>query len=784
MANTLRIKRRATGNAGAPASLENAELAFNEVDNTLYYGKGTGGAGGTATTVIPIAGDGAFVALTGDQTVAGTKTFSSTVQGSVSGNAGTATKLATARNIALSGDATGTASFDGSANATIAATLATVNSNVGSFGSATQIPTITVNGKGLVTAVTTNTISTSFNIAGNSGTDTVNTGETITFTGTAPINTAVTNNAVTISAADATTTTKGVASFNSGSFAVTSGAVALAAVGTAGTYTKVTTDANGRVTSGTTLVAADIPNLDTSKITTGTFASARMPAYSGDASSTAGTTTLTLASVGTAGTYTKVTTDAKGRVTAGTTLAASDIPTLTASKISDFDTQVRTSRLDQMAAPTAAVSFNNQRITNVATPTQDTDAANKAYVDASRLGLDVKESVRVATTDNITLSGLQNVDGITLVAGDRVLVKNQTTASANGIYLASATAWTRAADFVNGQVTSGAFTFVEQGTENADSGWVLTTDGTITIGTTALAFAQFSGAGQISAGAGLTKTGNTIDVGTASTGRIVVNADNIDLATTGVAASTYRSVTVDAYGRVTAGTNPTTLAGYGITDALSNSTTSVQNGYFGDIFLRDDVNPSHYLQVTNSGDLTAQRTLSINVNDAARTISLSGNLTVPAAATVSGTNTGDQTITLTGDVTGSGTGSFATTLANSGVTAGTYRSVTVDTKGRVTAGTNPTTLAGYGITDAQPLNANLTSISGLSLSANQMIYATSANTFTTSTITAFGRSLIDDADAAAGRTTLGLGTMAVQNANNVAITGGTIDNITFDMGTF
>jgi cytoskeletal protein CcmA (bactofilin family) len=145
---------------------------------------------------------------------------------------------------------------------------------------------------------------------------------------------------------------------------------------------------------------------------------------------------------------------------------------------------------------------------------------------------------------------------------------------------------------------------------------------------------------------------------------------------------------------------PTTLSGYGITDALSNSTSSTQNGYFGDIYLYDDSTPSNYLQITNSANLTAARLLNINTNDADRTISLSGNLTVSSAATISGTNTGDQTITLTGDVTGTGTGSFATTLANSGATAGTYRSVTVDVKGRVTAGTNPTTLSGYGITDA------------------------------------------------------------------------------------
>ena len=146
--------------------------------------------------------------------------------------------------------------------------------------------------------------------------------------------------------------------------------------------------------------------------------------YTGDASGSGTTSvTLTLASVGTAGTYTKVTTDAKGRVTAGTTLAATDIPTLTAAKISDFDTQVRTNRLDQLTAPTASVSLNNQKITNLATPTLDTDAATKAYVDATKQGLDVKDSVRVATTANITLSATQTIDGVAVIAGNRVLVK-------------------------------------------------------------------------------------------------------------------------------------------------------------------------------------------------------------------------------------------------------------------------------------------------------------------------------------------------------------------------
>jgi hypothetical protein len=102
----------------------------------------------------------------------------------------------------------------------------------------------------------------------------------------------------------------------------------------------------------------------------------------------------------------------------------------------------------------------------------------------------------------------------------------------------------------------------------------------------------------------------------------------------------------------------------------------------------------------------------------------------------------------------------------------------------VTGGTNPTTLSGYGITDAQPLDATLTALAGLATAADRLPYATGIDTFALSTFTAFGRSLVADADAATGRTTLGLGTMATQSANNVSITGGTIDSVTLDGGTF
>ena len=146
----------------------------------------------------------------------------------------------------------------------------------------------------------------------------------------------------------------------------------------------------------------------------------------------------------------------------------------------------------------------------------------KGYVDAVKQALDIKASVHVASTANVSLtagsSGLEAgdaIDGVTLVAGDRVLLKNQTDASENGIYVAVASGGTPArSDDANASVdvTSGMFVWVEEGTANADQGYVLTTNNVITLNTTNLTFTQFSGAGQITAGNGMTKSGNTINV--------------------------------------------------------------------------------------------------------------------------------------------------------------------------------------------------------------------------------------------------------------------------------
>jgi uncharacterized cupin superfamily protein len=209
-------------------------------------------------------------------------------------------------------------------------------------------------------------------------------------------------------------------------------------------------------------------------------------------------------------------------------LVAADIPSLAHTKISDFDTGVRTNRLDQMSAPTGNVDINSNKLTNVTDPTSAQDAATKAYVDAVKTGLDVKDSVKVATTANITLSGTQTIDGVAVSADERVLVKNQSTASENGIYDCKSGTWARSSDFdANSEVTSGAFVFVEQGTVSADSGFVLTTDGSITVGSTSLSFTQFSGAGQITAGNGLEKSGNTLSADLKANGGVVIESGEL-----------------------------------------------------------------------------------------------------------------------------------------------------------------------------------------------------------------------------------------------------------------
>ena len=198
-------------------------------------------------------------------------------------------------------------------------------------------------------------------------------------------------------------------------------------------------------------------------------------------------------------------------------LVVADIPTLTASKVSDFDTQVRTNRLDQMAAATSVISG--------VTPVSDANFATKGYVDSTSEGLDIKDSVKVATTANITLSGTQTIDGVAISADERVLCKDQSTASQNGIYLCKAGSWARADDMAAGSDAAGAFTFVEQGSTYSDVGFVCSSNkGSAVTGTNNLAFTQFSGQSNVTAGNGLDKSGNELSLDLKANGGLVIES--------------------------------------------------------------------------------------------------------------------------------------------------------------------------------------------------------------------------------------------------------------------
>ncbi len=203
-------------------------------------------------------------------------------------------------------------------------------------------------------------------------------------------------------------------------------------------------------------------------------------------------------------------------------LVAADIPSLAHTKISDFDTGVQSNRVDQLASATNPVTG--------VTPTADAHFATKGYVDGVSQGLDIKEAVKVATTANITLSGTQTIDGVAVSADERVLVKNQNTASENGLYLCKASSWTRTDDLATGADASSVFVFVDQGTVNSENGFVCTTSkGSAVVGTNNLAFTQFSGAGQITASDGLSKSGNTLSVDLKSNGGLVIESSEIAL---------------------------------------------------------------------------------------------------------------------------------------------------------------------------------------------------------------------------------------------------------------
>ena len=503
MAQTIKIKRSTT--TAAPSALTAGELAYSDSSDKLFIGAPADNA------VVAIGGklyvdmldhtsgiltaDSAIVVdsnskvnklLTGVIRINNTTSHIDTSSGDLTINPASNLVLTTG-TVDLSGQATEFKLIDNSGTAlTISEgsnnyiTLDTTNSaervkfsQQVEFSGAYTLPTADgTTGQALITdgsgAVAFTTISTELDIAGDSGTDTVSLiSDTLTFTGGEGIDTAVTNNIVTISGEDASTTNKGVASFDSTDFTVSSGAVSV---------NTITLGSSSLNAGETTSTIAGLQQLDVDNIRVDT-----------NTISTTNTNGNLILSPNGSGTVT-VPSGYKDRAGFGATSLVS-----------------------------------------------------KEYVDAIKQALDVKESVTVATTANLsatynnvggtlTNSGSNaalQLDGITVSSADRVLVKDQSTAAENGIYVVTtvgdgSTAWvlTRAEDAnASAEMTGGVFTFVEQGTIGAENGYVFTHNGAPTLGTTALTVSQFSGAGQIVAGDALSKSGNRIDL----------NDDNITL---------------------------------------------------------------------------------------------------------------------------------------------------------------------------------------------------------------------------------------------------------------
>lgn len=563
------------------------------------------------------------------------------------------------------------ATYDDTAGTTSLA-LKTTGVTAGSYGSATAIPTFTVDSKGRLSAAGTVSVATTLNLTGDTGSDGISLlSETLAIVGGEGIDTAVTANTLTISAEDATTTNKGVASFNATHFTVTSGAVSansitlgsstltlgtttssLAGLSSLGVTGNATVGGTLAVTGNTSLsgtlgVASDFA-VNTNKFTVaaasgnttvaGTLGVSGNTSLSGTLAVTGAVTlssTLAVTNDLSVNTNKFTVSSATGNTNVAGTLAVTGATTLSSTLGVTGNTTVGgTLGVTGVATFGSVIDMNAHKITNLAEPTADSDAATKYYVDAARSGLDVKQSVRAATTANITLSNTQTVDGIALAVGDRVLVKNQTTASQNGIYVVASGSWTRATDADNnpgGEVTSGMFCFVEEGTVNADCGFVLTTNDPITLGTSALDFALFSASGTLIAGNGLSKNGYTLEVNVAAAGGIEIVSDNLQLKSSLAGAGlTYASGVLDIVGtanRITVNADSIDIASTYVGQTSITTLGTISSG-------------------TWQGTVVSPTYGGTGVNNGSKTITLGGNLTTSGAFNTILTVTGTTSVTL------------------------------------------------------------------------------------------------------------------------------------------
>lgn len=590
MSSTIKIKRSEV--AGNPAILGAGELAYSGLTDNginggdrLYVGMGTETAGNAVNHVV--IGGKYFTDMLNHSK--GVLTASSALITDVN------KKLdqLLVDNIDINGNSIGTTNLNGDLG------LTGNGSGKVLISGAYKLPNIdgtagyvmTTDGSG---NVTWNAAVSSLNILGNTGTDTLNLlTDSLSIVGTGAASTTLNaaTNTLSIGIATATTTTKGIASFANTDFNVLDGIVS---VKPSVIYSTVSSMLTG-TQSGIGVSFNGVNN--TLNFTVGNLSVNLTGAVESSITSTgpnAATLNVTIPNGSIANNKL-----ANTSVTIGTTSVALGATALNLAGIQSLDVDNiningntigvtdTNGNLSLAANGTGTIAANNFRITGVADPINPSDVANKAYVDARSAGLDPKSSVRAATTENVGLSGILSVDGINLVVGDRVLVKNQTVATQNGIYVVSAGAWARSADFNEDQeATAGVFFFVEEGITNGDAGFVLTTNNVVTIGISELTFTQFSGTGQIVAGVGLQKVGNEISVNVATTGGIEIVSDNLQLKSSVAGAGlTYLNGVLDLIGtanRITVNADSVDIAatypGQASITTLGTVTTGTWNG--------------------------------------------------------------------------------------------------------------------------------------------------------------------------------------------------------------
>ena len=390
-----------------------------------------------------------------------------------------------------------------------------------------------------------------------------------------------------------------------------------------------------------------------------------------------------------------------------------------------------------------ATSPSTGVFTNIATttgtistsPSANTDIANKYYVDAVAQGLGPKAACAVGTTANITLSGLQTIDGYTTLAGDRVLVKNQTSSQFNGIYVASATTWTRAVDMDVWSEVSGAYTVILNGGQ-ANTGYVCTAAKTGTIDVTAMPWVQFSGTGTYFAGTGLTLASNTFSI-----------------TNTGVTATTYGSASsvpvlaVNAQGQITSASSSTIaitntqVSGLGTMSTQNANNVSISGGSItGTPISGSTVGGT---TITASTQFSGPAT---GLTGTAAGLSIGGNAATATSATTAGSATTATTATnIAGGAAGSvpyqsalNTTTFLTAGSNGQVLtlASGLPSWATPTNGTVTSVSGTGTVSGISLSGTVTTSGNLTLGGTLDLSSPPVIGGTTPNTITGSTINA------------------------------------------------